>query len=195
VALIAGLYLTFPSEDILLAVGLIFGVFILYPIIFFLTRKVCKHYLEREFKKSDDLIKKFQKEKKEILETVMEKEPYNKAKEILKKYDPSLLRSHDDAENRKNIEIRENQNLRRRTVNATPTQQPRPTPSREQQANMVMPNLNATMPIRPTSPDVRSPQVFFASPEFARKKTVRPLPGTTNNQTKMDKIVSIVFRI
>ena len=40
---------------------------------------------------ADDQIKSLETQKEEILETVMEKEPYNKAREILKQYAPGKI--------------------------------------------------------------------------------------------------------
>ena len=62
---------------------------------FLIIRKIFRIYYDRQLKSAEDIIKQTRVEKKEILETVMEKEPYNKAKEILKKYDPSLLKSEE----------------------------------------------------------------------------------------------------
>lgn len=182
--LLVGLWLTWPNVELLVAIGMAVSVFVLYPVVFFLLRKLCKNLLERRFKKCEDSIKELEKEKREILETVMEKEPYNKAKEILKKYDPSILRSHDaeDAE-------KKNENVRKRIVS-----QSKATPDNRQLTRHQTPqNLNATLPVRPSArTPVSTPQ--FTSPQLNRKRpnTVRPLPGDTMHQSKMDKIVGWV---
>lgn len=194
VLLLGGLYLFFPDDFIAeweISLILAASVFIVYPLLFFISRKICKSYLQRQFKLSDDLIKQLQKEKKEILENVMEKEPYNKAKEILKKYSPHMLISQEIEEMREREKEKNNQELRRRNV---PGQKQAPSPSGPVRTPVSKPvqkvNLNATMPVN----RVGSPQVAqFASPQ-ARKRpqTVRPLPGSAGNQSKMDKIVGWV---
>ena len=96
--LLVALYLTFPSDvrtEILKTFYLTSGVFLVYPVTFLIIRKIFRIYYDRQLKSAEDIIKQTRVEKKEILETVMEKEPYNKAKEILKKYDPSLLKSEE----------------------------------------------------------------------------------------------------
>ena len=124
----------------------------------------------------------------------MEKEPYNKAKEILKKYSPHMLISQEIDEIRerekKNAPQSPGQEVRRRNSNRenqAPGQSvPIRTPQNRTPAQKV--NLNATMPVN----RVGTPQnVQFGSPQLRnRPQTVRPLPGSSGNQSKMDKIVS-----
>lgn len=193
--MLGALYIIFPDDfqkELMTSFLLITGVFVLFPVIFFLARKICRTYLNRQYKKADDLIKQFEKEKKEILETVMEKEPYNKAKEILKKYDPSFLRGQEE-EIRKSTDS----NVRRRNIGpSTETSQleaVRRGPIRPQSATKAPHNLNATLPAQQISTPVQQQQ--FSSPQYRKKpQTIRPLPGSGNaNQTKMDKIVSWYF--
>ena len=70
--LVLALYISFPAQLIRRAILLIF-VFIIYPVAVLLIRKFWKFYHDRQKKEADDKIKALEKQKDEILETVMEK--------------------------------------------------------------------------------------------------------------------------
>jgi len=69
---VLALYISFPAQLIRRAILLIF-VFIIYPVAVLLIRKFWKFYHDRQKKDADDKIKALEKQKEEILETVMEK--------------------------------------------------------------------------------------------------------------------------
>lgn len=71
------LYISFPAQLIRRAILLIF-VFIIYPVAVLLIRKFWKFYHDRQKKDADDKIKALEKQKEEILETVMEKVSFSK---------------------------------------------------------------------------------------------------------------------
>ena len=75
ILLVLALYITFPAQLIRRAILLIF-VFIIYPVAVLLIRKFWKFYHDRQKKDADDKIKALEKQKEEILETVMEKVSY-----------------------------------------------------------------------------------------------------------------------
>ena len=72
ILLVLALYISFPAQLIRRAILLIF-VFIIYPVAVLLIRKFWKFYHDRQKKDADDKIKALEKQKEEILETVMEK--------------------------------------------------------------------------------------------------------------------------
>ena len=94
-----GLYLTVPDDSIERFIQIV-CVFIIYPVTVLLLRKFWKYYYDRRLSKADDEIKPLEKKKEWLLKSVMEKvskldsnvvkncvqEPYNKAREILKRY-------------------------------------------------------------------------------------------------------------
>lgn len=189
--LLVALYLTFPSDvrtEILKTFYLTSGVFLVYPVTFLIIRKIFRIYYDRQLKSAEDIIKQTRVEKKEILETVMEKEPYNKAKEILKKYDPSLLKSEEQKKEEEEHLKTQEATLRRRNVSP---QNEQSIPANRQVRHSTPKNLNATLPVNQATP-VHHAQ--FSSPQFARKRpqTARPLPGDVSQKSKMDKIVGWV---
>ena len=97
-----GLYLTVPDDSIERFIQIVL-VFVIYPVTVLLLRKFWKHYYDRRLAKADGEIKPLEKKKEGLLKSVMEKvsqskyiptsvliklpkEPYNKAREILKRY-------------------------------------------------------------------------------------------------------------
>ena len=79
ILLVLALYISFPAQLIRRAILLIF-VFIIYPVAVLLIRKFWKFYHDRQKKDADDKIKALEKQKEEILETVMEKVSFFKLK-------------------------------------------------------------------------------------------------------------------
>ena len=96
VIMVASLYMVFPAE-IVKRIILVVLVFIIYPVTVLLIRKFWKYFFNRKKTEAESSIEVLKKEKAEILENVMEKEPYNKAKEILKKFAPQQLEHHTPA--------------------------------------------------------------------------------------------------
>ena len=127
------------------------------------------------------------KERDEILENVMEKEPYNKAREILKKFAPQQLdkqrQATDEKVKRHKLVNGTPANMVTKPVVSTPVQNdPNKTLATPGVQNIPI-NLQKRMQLNATySGPVRS------SPN-RNVKTVRPLPNQLN-QSKVDKIVS-----
>merc|ERR1711990_1086946 len=85
--LIGCVYVLFPPEIIKRVILLVF-LFAIYPVAVLLIRKFLKYCFTRKKDEAVKSVSRLKKEKEEILENVMEKEPYNKAREILKKFAP-----------------------------------------------------------------------------------------------------------
>lgn len=65
---------------------------LIFPILIWLLKKFLHWYYVKRITKNDLVLKELQEEKKKILEEVMEKETYKKAREILQKYDNTRLK-------------------------------------------------------------------------------------------------------
>jgi len=147
------------------------------PVFIYLLRRLCVFYYERKYKIIDKDIKKIEKEKDTLIDNVMEKEPYNKAREILKKYKPSLL---------KNEEPVKSPTVRRRAGPNVNSAGPK----------KIAPKLVAINPQAPSvpSPIQRNPQQKQHINQGVRQRpqTVRPLPSHNLNSSRMDKIVGLV---
>lgn len=65
---------------------------LLFPILIWLVKKVVHWYLVKRISSNEVALQELQDKKKDILEDVMENETYKKAKEILKRFDPSQFK-------------------------------------------------------------------------------------------------------
>jgi len=181
-------YLGFPLELIRRIILLVL-VFVLYPIGVLLTRKFFKYWLTRNKNEAEKSLAQLTKERDEILENVMEKEPYNKAREILKKFAPQQLdkqrQATDEKVKRHKLVNGTPANMVTKPVVSTPVQNdPNKTLATPGVQNIPI-NLQKRMQLNATySGPVRS------SPN-RNVKTVRPLPNQLN-QSKVDKIVGWV---
>jgi len=199
--LVLALYISFPAQLIRRAILLIF-VFIIYPVAVLLIRKFWKFYHDRQKKEADDKIKALEKQKDEILETVMEKEPYNKAREILKKFAPNLYKKE---EKPKPVQPVQRQKMvdGKLVVDKPKSSLPAPggrvenlpKPGSVQSTRTRDPRLNSTVCHTKTSPvnkpSFASPQMHRQQQNMKRPQTVRPLPDRLN-QSRVDKIVGWV---
>jgi len=174
-------YINFPSSiDLMnpnevIPIGTkVLSILIGVPVFIYLLRRLCVFYYERKYKIIDKDIKKIEKEKDTLINNVMEKEPYNKAREILKKYKPSLL---------KNEEPVKSPTVRRRAGPNVNSAGPK----------KIAPKLVAINPQAPSvpSPIQRNPQQKQHINQGVRQRpqTVRPLPSHNLNSSRMDKIV------
>lgn len=199
ILLVLALYISFPAQLIRRAILLIF-VFIIYPVAVLLIRKFWKFYHDRQKKEADDKIKALEKQKEEILETVMEKEPYNKARELLKKFAPNLYKK--DQEKPKIVQpVQRQKMVNGKLVVDKPKlpgrveNLPKPVPQTGGQVRPRDPRLNNTVCPSQTSPVNRpnfaSPQTHRQQQNMRRPQTVRPLPDRLN-QSRVDKIVGWV---
>lgn len=65
---------------------------LIFPVLIWLLKKFLHWYFVKRITKNDLALNELQDEKKKILEDVMEKETYKKAREILQKYDPARFK-------------------------------------------------------------------------------------------------------
>ncbi|KAH3704298.1 endoplasmic reticulum junction formation protein lunapark-B-like [Dreissena polymorpha] len=65
---------------------------LLFPLVIWLVKKGLHWYFVQRIAKNDLALEELQEKKKQILEDVMEKETYKKAKEILEKFDPARFK-------------------------------------------------------------------------------------------------------
>jgi SpoVK/Ycf46/Vps4 family AAA+-type ATPase len=64
---------------------------LIFPLLVWLLKRFLHWYYVKRIQKNDDALEKLKQKKKEILEEVMEKETYKKAKEILEKFAPTAV--------------------------------------------------------------------------------------------------------
>ncbi|KAL4228972.1 hypothetical protein ACF0H5_012012 [Mactra antiquata] len=65
---------------------------LLFPVIIWLVKKVLHWYFVKKIAQNDLALEELRERKKQILEDVMENEPYKKAKEILEKFDSARFK-------------------------------------------------------------------------------------------------------
>lgn len=187
--LLVFIYAVFPLELIRRIILLVL-VFVLYPIGVLLTRKFFKYWLTRKKLDAEKSLEQLTKERDEILENVMEKEPYNKAREILKRFAPQQLDKQKSATDEK---VRRHKlvngipaNMTTKPVVSTPVQNdPNKTLATPGVQNIPV-NVQKRMQLNATY----SGHLLRSSPN-RNVKTVRPLPNQLN-QSKVDKIVGWV---
>jgi len=191
--LLAGLYLTFPDENIRRFIQIVF-VFIIYPVAVLLIRKFWKYYYERRLTKVDDEIKSLDKQKESILKDVMEKEPYNKAREILKRFGSNQAFEVPKAptqQRKKLVNGKPIDDQAKRAMNSTVSE-----PTKKLPQPNVQRQLSQT--IGGMSPILRTPGTqgnsTMTTPQVRKtvRKTVRPLPSEKLNQSNIEKMVDWV---
>merc|ERR1712226_1554745 len=104
---------------VLYALPLCFGPFLAY-----ILRRMVMMYFSTRLKSSDEVLRSLVEKKKTLLETVREKESYKKAKEILEKYDPEVIKMKNMAEELQRLRSQSaNSKVRRRQLpqNASPS--------------------------------------------------------------------------
>jgi len=186
--LLAGLYLTFPDESIKRFIQIVF-VFLIYPVTVLLLRKFWKYYYDRRKTKADEEIKSLEKQKESILKDVMEKEPYNKAREILKRFGSNQFEAPKPpgattSQRKKLVNGKPVDSVQlNSTTMVNPSQQQLPKPS------VVQRQLSQT--IGGMSPIMRTPG---QTPQVRKsvRKTIRPLPSDKLNQSNIEKMVDWV---
>jgi hypothetical protein len=172
--------LTNPNEVIPIGTQVL-SVTIGVPVFIYLLRRLSVFYFERKYKNIDKDIKKIEKEKDTLIDNVMEKEPYNKAREILKKYKPSLL---------KNEEPVKSPTVRRRAGPNVKSAGPNKIAPKSAVSNSQAQHPSAQVP----SPIQRNPQqkqLMINQGVRQRPQTIRSLPSHNLNSSRMDKIVSL----
>jgi hypothetical protein len=171
--------LTNPNEVIPIGTQVL-SVTIGVPVFIYLLRRLSVFYFERKYKNIDKDIKKIEKEKDTLIDNVMEKEPYNKAREILKKYKPSLL---------KNEEPVKSPTVRRRAGPNVKSAGPNKIAPKSAAINSQAQHPSAQVP----SPIQRNPQQKQLINQVVRQRpqTIRSLPSHNLNSSRMDKIVSL----
>ncbi|ELU00413.1 hypothetical protein CAPTEDRAFT_150995 [Capitella teleta] len=94
-----------------------------FPLLVWLIKKLLHWYFARQITKNDSSLENAKERRKTILDEVMDKETYKKAKEILEKFDPDSLKSiQDQSSKNKQLQAGENQDLRqRKNVDSTPS--------------------------------------------------------------------------
>ncbi|XP_063726646.1 endoplasmic reticulum junction formation protein lunapark-B-like isoform X2 [Symsagittifera roscoffensis] len=111
----------FPSSwkmRVVYALPLCFG-----PVLAYVLRRIIMLYFTSRIKSSDEVLRSLIEKKKALLEQVREKESYKKAKEILEKYDPEVIKFKNMAEELQRLRSQSaNSELRRRQLphNASP---------------------------------------------------------------------------
>ena len=176
------MYINFPSSidfmdpNVVIPIGTrVLSVLLGIPVLIYLLRRFSVFYYERKYKSIDKDIKRIEKEKDALIDNVMEKEPYNKAREILKKYKPSLLKAEEPAKS---------PTVRRRTVQGNITSiGPKKIGPKSGQIAQVQ---NVPSPIQ-RNPQQKQPMVNQGMRQ--RPQTIRPLPSQNLNSSRMDKIV------
>merc|ERR1712226_653557 len=104
---------------VLYALPLCFG-----PVLAYILRRMVMMYFSTRLKSSDEVLRSLVEKKKTLLETVREKESYKKAKEILEKYDPEVIKMKNMAEELQRLRSQSaNSEVRRRQLpqNASPS--------------------------------------------------------------------------
>merc|ERR1712226_1201757 len=163
---------------VLYALPLCFG-----PVLAYILRRMVMMYFSTRLKSSDEVLRSLVEKKKMLLETVREKESYKKAKEILEKYDPEVIKMKNMAEELQRLRSQSANNLnntqsevRRRQLpqNASPSAALNATPAHSMPRGAQFPtpqqpqSVAAMQRVQNTAPD--SPMIT------PQRLPARPIP-------------------
>jgi len=188
---------------VLYALPLCFG-----PILAYILRRMVMMYFSTRLKSSDEVLRSLVEKKKTLLETVREKESYKKAKEILEKYDPEVIKMKSMAEELQRLRSQSaNSEMRRRQMpqNASPSAALNATPApsmprgaqfatpQQPQSVAAMQRVPNTAPGSPMVtphrlPDLRVHDQIFARP-IPPPSSVRSNSGRSTFDRMMEYIV------
>lgn len=179
--------------------------FLLFPcFIFFLKRILHKIFINQSIK-HDNLAKELKKDKKEMLENVMDTETYKVAKELLKKYDPHRRLVEKGEEQSKErlppISVNnEGQELRRRNVPSVSSNVVKNTSiqSKHQGANghpIAPVRIQKNVPVtNGAAPNVMPPVMVQGGPvRGAVRGPVPPAPILPRERSMFDKVCDFVI--
>ncbi|KAL0267811.1 UNVERIFIED_CONTAM: hypothetical protein PYX00_009965 [Menopon gallinae] len=83
------LYFYFPSQ--LHTKVILIGLLMLSPVLYYVVNRIISWYYKRKIRSSHSRLNDLKKEKKRLIDEIMEKETYKVAKDILEKYAPETL--------------------------------------------------------------------------------------------------------
>lgn len=168
---------------------------LIFPILIWLLKKFLHWYYVKRITKNDLALNELQENKKKILEDVMEKETYKKAREILQKYDPARFKQL-ETPGPSPPKVSEGSVLRQRNLptNAKPTPQMRPAtpfPARHGTPRLRMETPQST-PRHPQSSGMR-PRALVTPQMNGNYDQVRgpplPRPILPRERSAMDKVL------
>uniref|UniRef100_A0A0K8R4V5 Endoplasmic reticulum junction formation protein lunapark n=1 Tax=Ixodes ricinus TaxID=34613 RepID=A0A0K8R4V5_IXORI len=141
---------------------------VLFPVLIVLAKKLLQWYFRRKIERKNEELADLIKQKRTVLDNVMETETYKVAKEILEKYDPETLRKSIKVEEKagKQLALPEMTDLRRRMP---PSKAPL-RPARLPHSNLKMPS-SSNMPFEER-------RMMVVPPGMSRngQQTLGPLP-------------------
>ncbi|CAH1773444.1 unnamed protein product [Owenia fusiformis] len=104
-----------------------------FPLIIWLLKRIFHWYFVKRISKNESALEELKDRKKQMLNEVMEKETYKKAKEILEKFDPENYKKLEPPPGATPMRTPQGQEIRQRSAasrgapNATPSQPPKDT--------------------------------------------------------------------
>lgn len=166
---------------------------LLFPLIIWCVKKILHWYFVKRIARNDLALEELREKKKQILEEVMDKETYKKAKEILEKFDPARFKElegpkQSSAKPTPGTELRQRQFTQRSPTGSQ--LRPGMTPLRPQQGPGVRPGMT---PFGPRSAGQgMQPRTLMTSPQI-NGNTPRgpplPRPILPRERGTMDRIL------
>lgn len=117
---------------------------VFFPVLIVLAKKLLQWYFRRKIERKNEELAELIKQKRTVLDNVMETETYKVAKEILEKYDPETLRKSikGDEKSGKQL-VLPDMDMRRRMAPSKPPVRP---PPRLPHSNLKMPSSSSNSP-------------------------------------------------
>lgn len=114
---------------------------LVFPLVIWAVKRILHWYFVKRIAGNDMALQDLRDKKQKILEDVMEKETYKKAKEILEKYDPARFKEIETPKPKSPVKGQPGTELRQRTG------QPRSLPS-----SQIRPGMTPRLPAQPQQP-------------------------------------------
>lgn len=162
---------------------------VLFPVLIVLAKKLLQWYFRRKIERKNEELADLIKQKRTVLDNVMETETYKIAKEILEKYDPETLRKSIKVEEKaaKQLALPEMTNLRRRMP-------PSSVPLRAGR----LPHSNLKMPSSSSNTPFDERRMMVVPPGMSRngQQTLGPLPLPRpilpRERTAIDRVIDFL---
>lgn len=142
---------------------------LVFPLIIWTVKRLLHWYFVKRIAGNDVALQDLRDKKQKILEDVMEKETYKKAKEILEKYDPARFKEIETPKLKSQVKVQPGTELRQRTVQqrSPPSTQIRPgmsprLPAQPQPQGLVRPGVT---PYGPRAVQGMQPRTLMITPQ------------------------------
>lgn len=171
--------------------------FLVFPFLIFFLKKILHKIFINRISTNANAVKELKKDKKKILETVMDTETYKVAKELLQKYDPhrSLVEESESPVKQSPKPSSEGQELRRRNIPSLPpdaaSKQVRPVPHTSTNGYPVAPVMVQRSPAVGNGSPMRSPAPMGRG--VGPRVPVPIAPILPRERTVFDKVCDFVI--